>query len=326
MRLRRSVVAATVLTAVLIGTQACGPGAEQEPANPLAGASLWIDPESAAARAEQQLRDTGDSATADGLSPISSQPVATWLVDDDPTAATRRVTQTAAVTGQLPVLVLYHRPGRDCGSYSAGGAAEQSSYLSLGRRGRRRHRRPAGSGGGRTGRHPPGSERAVRAGRRPDGHVRDARRGGRPAGRAREHPGLPGRRPSGLDRRHRRPGPGAAGQRRRTSRRLQPERLELRLDRRQPGVRGRAVVGSRRSSSTSSTSPATAGARPPRTRAASTPGATHRAWPWARTRGSAPTGREPSASCGSRSREPPTATAARANPRPGSSGPRTPSG
>jgi endoglucanase len=130
MRLRRSGVAASVLAAVLIGTPACGPGADQEPANPLAGASLWIDPESTAARAEQQLRDTGDTATAAGLSPISSQPVATWLVDDDPTAATQRVTRTAAVTGQLPVLVLYHRPGRDCGSYSAGGAAEQSGYLS----------------------------------------------------------------------------------------------------------------------------------------------------------------------------------------------------
>ena len=50
-------------------------------------------------------------------------------MNDDPAPSTRRVTQAAAVTGRLPVLVLYHRPGRDCGSYSGGGAAEQSSYL-----------------------------------------------------------------------------------------------------------------------------------------------------------------------------------------------------
>ena len=50
-------------------------------------------------------------------------------MNDDPTALARRVTRAAAVSGQLPVLVLYHRPGRDCGSYSAGGAGEQSSYL-----------------------------------------------------------------------------------------------------------------------------------------------------------------------------------------------------
>lgn len=126
---RRRVSVVLLLVALLLGTTSCGPGSHAEPANPLAGTSLWVDPESAAARAQQQLRDAGDATTADGLDAISSQPVATWLVDDDPTPLTRRVTQSAAVSGQLPVLVLYHRPGRDCGSYSAGGAAEQSSYL-----------------------------------------------------------------------------------------------------------------------------------------------------------------------------------------------------
>lgn len=129
MRQRRRVIASFLLITALVGTASCGPGSDPEPANPLADSTLWVDPESAAARAQQQLRESGDAATADGLTAISSQPVATWLVDDDPVPLTRRVTQTAAVTGQLPVLVLYHRPGRDCGSYSAGGAAEQSGYL-----------------------------------------------------------------------------------------------------------------------------------------------------------------------------------------------------
>jgi endoglucanase len=129
MRLGRWLLASALLSALLTGTLGCGPGADPEPANPLAGSVLWVDPESAAALAEQQLRSDGDPTTADGLTAISSQPVATWLVNDDPVPLTQRVTQTAAVTGQLPVLVLYHRPGRDCGSSSGGGAGEQSSYL-----------------------------------------------------------------------------------------------------------------------------------------------------------------------------------------------------
>jgi len=122
-------VVPALLLALLVSTLACGPGAEPEPANPLKGSQLWVDPESAAAQAEFQLRSDGDSTTADGLTAISSQAVATWLVNDDPVALTQRVTRAAAMSGQLPVLVLYHRPGRDCGSYSGGGAAEQSSYL-----------------------------------------------------------------------------------------------------------------------------------------------------------------------------------------------------
>ena len=129
MRRRRWLVASALSSALLTATLACGPGADPVPANPLAGSVLWVDPESAAALAEQQLRRDGDPTAADGLTPISSQPVATWLVNDDPVALRQRVTQTAAAPGQLPVLVLYHRPGRDCGSYSGGGAAEQSSYL-----------------------------------------------------------------------------------------------------------------------------------------------------------------------------------------------------
>lgn len=123
MRGGRSLVAALLL----ISTFGCSADADA-PANPLAGASLWVDPSSTAAQAQQQLRADGRDAEADGLAPIVSQPVATWLTTDDPTPTVQRVTQQAELTGQLPVLVLYHRPGRDCGSYSAGGSAEVSAY------------------------------------------------------------------------------------------------------------------------------------------------------------------------------------------------------
>lgn len=121
------VILVSVLLAMMIG---CSSGAESPPPpNPLAGRSLWIDPESAAAQAVVLLGEQGRSAEADELAPISSQPVATWLVDDAAPATARRVIEAAGVATQVPVLVLYHRPGRDCGSYSAGGAAEQTSYL-----------------------------------------------------------------------------------------------------------------------------------------------------------------------------------------------------
>lgn len=120
-----------VLLVVLLGCQVgCGPGPTSLPENPLAGMTLWVDPESAPTLAEQRLRQHGASRDADTLTTISSRPLATWLVDDDPRSVTQRVVQQAEVLGQVPVLVLYHRPGRDCGSYSAGGAAERSSYLS----------------------------------------------------------------------------------------------------------------------------------------------------------------------------------------------------
>ena len=103
-------LASALLSALLTATLACGPGAHPEPANPLAGSARGLIPNPAAALAEQQPRSDDDPTTADGLTAISSQPVATWLVNDDPVPLTQRVTQTAAVTGQLPVLVLDHLP------------------------------------------------------------------------------------------------------------------------------------------------------------------------------------------------------------------------
>jgi endoglucanase len=117
---RPPVVALVALVLALLVAGACAPdGSTGAPPNPLAGARLWVDPQSSA---QQQ---------ADGsLEAITSQPVATWFVGpDDPYAEAERVTTTAEVEAALPVLVAYHRPGRDCGSYSAGGAADAESYL-----------------------------------------------------------------------------------------------------------------------------------------------------------------------------------------------------
>ena len=123
----RRVILVPVLLAMMTG---CSGGAgSPPPPNPLTGKSLWVDPDSAAVQAVELLRNQGSDAEADELAPISSQPVATWLVDDAAPATARRAIEAAEIATKVPVLVLYHRPGRDCGSYSAGGAAEQTSYL-----------------------------------------------------------------------------------------------------------------------------------------------------------------------------------------------------
>lgn len=118
----------TLTVAVILAT-GCAPAPEPPPPNPLAGSRLWADPQSAAARAAAGLREQGRATDAEALEPIVSQPVATWLAADDPRPLTDRVVTQATEAGGLPVLVLYHRPDRDCGSHSAGGSPDDESYI-----------------------------------------------------------------------------------------------------------------------------------------------------------------------------------------------------
>ncbi|MFT4294305.1 MAG: glycoside hydrolase family 6 protein [Micropruina sp.] len=106
---------------------ACGQPAPP-PVNPLFQQRLWVDPQSPVAQAADALRASGRPADADALRPISSQPTATWLTQEDPVPLATRVVDAAAAAGEVPVLVLYHRPHRDCGSYSAGGSADAAGY------------------------------------------------------------------------------------------------------------------------------------------------------------------------------------------------------
>ena len=118
-------VAALLAGALLL--PACSQ-APAPPANPLFGQRLWVDPQSPVATAAASLRASGRGSDADTLAPIVSQPVATWLTHDDPAPVARRVVDEAEVADALPVLVLYHRPHRDCGNYSAGGSADATAY------------------------------------------------------------------------------------------------------------------------------------------------------------------------------------------------------
>ncbi len=97
--------------------------------NPIAGRQLYVDPNSSASRQAETLRRSRpqDAALIDV---IARQPVAKWLggwvgdIGREVDAAVSTITRS----GSMPVFVAYNIPGRDCGSFSAGGANGSDSY------------------------------------------------------------------------------------------------------------------------------------------------------------------------------------------------------
>ncbi|OLZ66197.1 endoglucanase [Streptomyces sp. IMTB 2501] len=73
----------------------------------------------------------GDPRTAVIASRITDRPAAVWFADPDPgtiAAQVRAVTAGAAALRQIPVLVPYAIPDRDCGGASKGGAPDLVAY------------------------------------------------------------------------------------------------------------------------------------------------------------------------------------------------------
>ncbi|GAA4590342.1 glycoside hydrolase family 6 protein [Actinoplanes octamycinicus] len=98
--------------------------------NPLAGRALYVDPTGDAATQVAQWTGQGRTEDARILARIADRPIATW-VTGGPTPVRDRVDAVvgrAAGGGRLPVLVAYNIPQRDCGSFSAGGAASAAEY------------------------------------------------------------------------------------------------------------------------------------------------------------------------------------------------------
>ncbi|MEV8511437.1 glycoside hydrolase family 6 protein [Dactylosporangium sp. NPDC051484] len=100
--------------------------------NPLAARPFFVEPSGPAA---QQVADWGSrqrTADAAALRRISDRPVAQWVGGGAGSVGAQvdAVLGCAAAQGQLPVLVAYNIPHRDCGSYSSGGAASPDEYRS----------------------------------------------------------------------------------------------------------------------------------------------------------------------------------------------------
>ena len=97
--------------------------------NPLSNARLFVDPASNARRQADEWR-TKRPADARAVGIIAQQPQAFWVNEwaGDPKNAVKAIVRKAGSASALPVLVAYNIPNRDCGSHSAGGARDGSSY------------------------------------------------------------------------------------------------------------------------------------------------------------------------------------------------------
>lgn len=129
-RLARSASIATLGIAGVLGAAHISSAAGIEPlANgALARLRLFVSPSSPAAKQAEtwQKSRPGDAAY---MRYLASQPMATWIGDwSNPRRDVGNAVEKAASTGAVPVLVAYNIPNRDCGSYSAGGAADARKY------------------------------------------------------------------------------------------------------------------------------------------------------------------------------------------------------
>ncbi|OII61003.1 endoglucanase [Streptomyces sp. CC53] len=133
----------TVTAALLAVLAGCSPGGNtaQAPratgsvpadsgqaAAPSSGSPFWVDPDSPAARQVRAYEAAGRTADARVLRRIAEQPAAVWPSGGDPVPDVTRAVRGAADEGRTVILVAYNIPHRDCGQYSAGGAADAGAY------------------------------------------------------------------------------------------------------------------------------------------------------------------------------------------------------
>ena len=88
-------------------------------------------PPSGAVQQVESLLKQGQLKNALLITAMETVPQAVWLTSGTPSEVSATVTSTlreAAFERAVPMLVLYNIPGRDCGSYSAGGAENTADY------------------------------------------------------------------------------------------------------------------------------------------------------------------------------------------------------
>ena len=89
--------------------------------------NLYVNPDSNAGRL---ATTTNDPTTKRIMSKLATTAAATWYGDWNTSVRSdvNTVVSAAAAAQQVPVLVTYNIPGRDCGNYSAGGSASTTAY------------------------------------------------------------------------------------------------------------------------------------------------------------------------------------------------------
>ncbi len=138
-RVPLSLVAVTVALAVLAGCSGsdegpaeAGPSGDPAASNPYEGRSGYADPGSRTAQAAAHATTAGDAEAERVFTRLAETPQGIWLTPEEypPGAVAPFVTKVvgaAADAGQVPTLVVYGIPDRDCsGGFSGGGlTAEQ---------------------------------------------------------------------------------------------------------------------------------------------------------------------------------------------------------
>ncbi|MFD5700076.1 glycoside hydrolase family 6 protein [Streptomyces lasiicapitis] len=89
---------------------------------------FWVNPEGNAAKQVAAYEKDGKKDDAEEIRKIAEQPVAEWILPEDPEKQTRGYTEAAEKADRDALLVLYNIPHRDCGQFSKGGAADGNEY------------------------------------------------------------------------------------------------------------------------------------------------------------------------------------------------------
>lgn len=97
--------------------------------NPFAGSTFYVNPNSNAKRQADLWRNSRP-ADAAMMDKIAANPDAKWVGNwnSNIQADVKAYVDEATSKGGMPVLIAYNIPGRDCGHYSAGGAANAENY------------------------------------------------------------------------------------------------------------------------------------------------------------------------------------------------------
>jgi endoglucanase len=100
--------------------------------NPFSGTPLFNDPDANPALQQEQQWQSSRPTDAAAMAKIANQPKAIWMGSWNSNIQTdvQNIVNKAANANAIPVLVAYNIPGRDCGSYSAGGSSSLQSYES----------------------------------------------------------------------------------------------------------------------------------------------------------------------------------------------------
>lgn len=97
--------------------------------NPFEGVAIYLPEYTNADQARRRIRDENPGEAA-LVSKIADTPQARWLGDwsGDVATAVKNTVNAAKMRREVPLFIAYNIPNRDCGQYSAGGAAEATAY------------------------------------------------------------------------------------------------------------------------------------------------------------------------------------------------------